>query len=44
MLQDLTPGNLLVDDEYGGGGGMQLLFCDPGMASKIRWLKQSTKG
>ncbi|PRW56479.1 putative serine threonine- kinase GCN2 isoform X1 [Chlorella sorokiniana] len=42
MIQDLTPGNLLVDDEYVGGGGMRLLLADPGMAAKIELLKRST--
>ena len=44
MLQDLTPGNLLVDDEYDGGSGMRLLLSDPGMASETCWLRQNIRG
>lgn len=40
MIQDLTPGNLLVDDEYPSGtGGMRLLLSDPAMAQPISQLK-----
>lgn len=39
MIQNPTPGNLLVDDEYTGGGGMRLLFADLGMAKCISQLK-----
>ncbi len=44
MIQDITPGNLLVDDEFTGGGGMRLLLSDPGMAAKIVDLRQSAAG
>lgn len=37
MLQDITPGNLLVDDTS-GDGGLRLLFSDPGMAAPIQLL------
>ena len=40
MIQDLTPGNLLVDDECTGGSGMRLLFADLGMATCIGQLKR----
>lgn len=39
MIQDLTPNNLLVDDEYQGEGGMRLLLADPSMAMPIAELR-----
>lgn len=37
MLQDLTPNNLLVDDN---GSTMRMLFCDPAQALPVGVLKQ----
>lgn len=43
MIQDLTPGNLLVDDEFPGGGGMRLLLADPAMAKPISQLRSGAR-
>lgn len=43
MIQDLTPSNLLVDDEYTGGSGMRLLLADPGMAKPISRLTSGAR-
>ena len=37
MIQDLTPGNLLVDD---GAQGIRLLLADPAMAAPIELLQE----
>jgi hypothetical protein len=38
MIQDLTPGNILVDDSP-ADGSMRLLLADPAMAQPIKQLQ-----
>ena len=42
MIQDLTPNNLLVDDDT-PSGGMRLLLADPAMAQPIGLLQDIYK-
>ncbi len=40
MIQDLTPGNLLVDD---GPNGIRVLLADPAMAQPIELLRDRSR-